>query len=83
MAGPGVQMRLWNAREFRAWIDKTARALFGVSGEEFVAGYRDGRWRDNELAHALAASIPLSVSPNESESTAHNIQVTPNGEHEE
>jgi hypothetical protein len=47
----GVE-RFWGRRQFHAFLDQSARAIFGVSAEEFAEGYRAGRW----LRHPKAAS---------------------------
>lgn len=57
-------LRIWGASEYRAFVDQTAREVFGVGYEEFVEGQRTGRWYSHPkwgTASDLASLIPFCV----------------------
>jgi hypothetical protein len=57
-----VENRFFGRDEFYDWLDRMARATMGVSGDEFLKGYRLGRFAEHPVARDLAAVIPLVVT---------------------
>ena len=57
--GAKTSERFFGAAEFELWLDHLARAILGVSGEEFIEGYERGVFGDSPAARSLATVIPL------------------------
>jgi hypothetical protein len=63
-------LRIWSSAEFLAFLDFEARAIFGVSAEEFIDGYFAGRWIRHEkweTACDLSSAIPFALPALEAE----------------
>ena len=61
--------RVFGLADWVAWMDKMARALFQMSGDEFEVAYIAGLFVNSGPAQDLGAMLPLIKALREREST--------------
>jgi hypothetical protein len=55
--------RLMDSCDYARWLDEHARAIFNMSGPDFLIAYRRGRFVGDLRAKCLACVEPLLAIP--------------------
>lgn len=50
---------VFGLNDWTAWLDRLARSIFGMTGLEFEAAWKDGALVGNGIASDLASMLPL------------------------
>jgi hypothetical protein len=51
--------RIFSLQDWERWLDRTARAIFGISGAEFEAAYASGEMARSGSAEDLGSVLEL------------------------
>lgn len=67
-------VRFLGSRELFRWLSDLSQQILGITGREFVAGYRRGDFTNVPVARNLAAVLPF-IEETDAESTDAEVAV--------